>query len=76
MLKESYPADAPRLYFLIENAVELGVNPFHDYLANTVENWNPKITILDIIKLVPAFLIKCQERTSPISGVPLLYEFF
>lgn len=76
MLKATYPTEVPRVYFLLEDSIELGLNPFHDYLVSVISEWTPKITIIDIIKNVPAFLVKCMERTGPILGNPLLYEYF
>lgn len=41
-----------------------------------INEWTPKITLIDIIKNVPSFIVKCLERTGPILGNPLLYEYF
>lgn len=60
ILTKDYPAEWPRLYFLNENVVELGINPFHDYMGAVFPNWSIKSGCLDIIKQVPAFVVACN----------------
>jgi hypothetical protein len=76
VLKAAYPAEEPRVYFLTENIMEFGLNPFHDYLSLLTPDWSPKISVIEIIKLIPSFLCSCMDSETPLTGRPLLNEFF
>ena len=61
VLRKDYPAEWPRLYLLNDNAVELGINPFRDYMRAAVPHWTLKTTVLDIILQVPAFVVSSSK---------------
>jgi hypothetical protein len=42
--------------------LELGLHPYCNYLKQIIPDWGPKITILDIIKKIPSFLLQLHEK--------------
>jgi len=67
VLKNTYPTESPRIFFTFENGIEVGLNPYRDYLKSVVPDWGPKIILLDILKLIPAFIVSVKEK-GPLKG--------
>jgi len=54
----------------------MGINPYYDYLPAIFQEWNVKYSMVDLIKQIPAFLIRCIDKTGPVEGQPVLNAYF
>lgn len=39
-------------------------------------DWTPKVSLLDIIRMVPAFVVQIMEKSLELKGVATLREYF
>jgi hypothetical protein len=54
----------------------MGINPYYDYLPALFQEWSVKYSMVDLIKQIPAFLVKCIEKAEVIEGRPVLNAYF
>lgn len=56
--------------------MELGLNPFHNYLRHIMPDWGTKFSSLDIIKLIPSFVVQNYEKSKECVGEKMVGEYF
>lgn len=76
VLKSDYPAEPPRLYILNENDMQIGLHPYKDYLPEAFPEWSAKVTCFDIVRSIPAFVVRSAENMGSLKGLARVGEYF